>query len=363
MAQRATGDGRGPEGPAPGRPPATARPGLRLAGVAVVAVLLVVAVLALRAQFDAVGGLGGLPGPGIVAVALVANVVGNLLLADAWRAILAATGLRLPLGVAGRVWTVSQFARYSVGAAQVPGRAVAGRRHGIGAAAGALTALVEIAWGTSLTAVVALATAPAWLPGSGDLGWVAATAVVPAAVVVVGLVAPQQLLTGLGRLAATRPLRRLGGGRLAGGLGRVTIDRRTAAAVSGRFALVVLTRVVAVVALATAVGADPVADGPRLAGAWALGQVLGQLAVVVPGGLGVREGITLAVAAPALGVAGAALLAALVRLAEIGAEFLTFGLVRLLPAGGAAPDGGRGPGTPSPTAAEPPSPPRRRRSR
>lgn len=319
-----------------GRP---ARPWRRLLGAAVVVVLLVVAVVALRAQFDAVGGLGGLPGPGIVAVALAANVVGNVLLADAWRAILAATGLRLSLGVAGRVWTVSQFARYSVGAAQVPGRALAGRRHGVGAASGALTALVEIAWGTSLTAVVALATAPWWLPGSGGLWWVAATAALPAAVVVAGLVAPQRLLAGLGRLAATGPLRRMGGGRLAGGLDRVTIDRRTAAAVSGRFALVVLTRVVAVVTLATAVGADPAADGPRLAGAWALGQVLGQLAVVVPGGLGVREGVTLAVAAPALGVGGAALLAALVRLAEIGAELLTFGLVRLLPAEDAAGSG------------------------
>lgn len=316
-----------------------ARPWRRLLGAAVVVVLLVVAVVALRAQFDAVGGLGGLPGPGIVAVALAANVVGNVLLADAWRAILAATGLRLSLGVAGRVWTVSQFARYSVGAAQVPGRALAGRRHGVGAASGALTALVEIAWGTSLTAVVALATAPWWLPGSGGLWWVAATAALPAAVVVAGLVAPQRLLAGLGRLAATGPLRRMGGGRLAGGLDRVTIDRRTAAAVSGRFALVVLTRVVAVVTLATAVGADPAADGPRLAGAWALGQVLGQLAVVVPGGLGVREGVTLVVAAPALGVGGAALLAALVRLAEIGAELLTFGLVRLLPAEDAAGSG------------------------
>lgn len=321
---------------AQGRADGAGRPGRRLLGAVLVAALLVVAVVALRAQFDAVGGLGGLPGPGVVALALVANVVGNLLLADAWRAILAVTGVRLSLGVAGRVWTVSQFARYSIGAAQVPGRAVAGRRHGVGAAAGALTALVEIAWGTSLTAVVALVTAPAWLPGRGDLWWVAATAVVPAAVVVAGLVAPRELLEALGRLAGWAPLRRLGGGRLAGGLDRVLIDRRTAAAVSGRFALVVLSRIVAVVALATSVGADPVVDGPRLAGAWALGQVLGQLAIVVPGGLGVREGVTVAVTAPVLGVGAAALLAALVRLVEIGAELLTFGLVRLLPEPAAA---------------------------
>lgn len=307
--------------------------GGRVVGAAVVAALLAVAVLVLRERLDAVGGLGGLPGPGVLAVAVAANILGNALLADAWRALVATTGVRLRAGAAARIWTVSQFARYTIGAAQVPGRALAGRRHGVGVGAGALTALVETAWLTSLTAVVALATAPAWLPGAEDLRGAALLAVVPAVVVLAGLVAPGRVLCALATLAGRGVLARLGGARLAEGLGRVDLDRRTAAGVTARFAVVVACRVVAVLALSTAVGASVPGDVPRLAGAWALGQVAGQLAVVVPGGLGVREGVTLALAAPALGVEAAALLAALIRLVEIVAEFLTFALARLLPGG------------------------------
>lgn len=289
----------------------------RVLGAALLAGLLVVAVVALRGRVAAVDRAGGLPGPGVSALAVAATLAGNALLADAWRALVAATGVRLPWATAARVWTSSQLARYALGAAQVPGRVLAGRAHGVPALAGTLTTLVEIAWGLSLTAVVVLATAPAWLPAGGRLRWVALAASVPAAVVVAGLVAPGPLLAGLARL-----LRREA----------VAVPRRLVFGVTLRYAAVIALRSAVAVALAAAVGADPARDWPAVVGAWALGQVAGQLAVFAPGGIGVREGATAVVLGPLLGVEAALLLVALVRLTELAAELLAFCVTRLPPA-------------------------------
>lgn len=302
----------------------------RLVGAGVLLVVLVGAVLALRGRVAGVGGAGALPGPGTSLLVVGLNAAGNLLLVDGWRALVAASGTRLSLGTAARVWTSSQLARYTIGAAQVPGRALAGRRVGVGAAAGTLTTLVEIAWGTSLTAVLVLATAPAWLPGAQGLGWVAATAVLPTGVIVAGLIAPRRLLRGLARGLDVGPLRRLGGGRLSAGLGRVRVDRALAAGVTARYAAVIALRVAATLALFAAVGGDLRADGVRVAGAWAIGQVVGQVAVFAPGGLGPREGATALVLTPAIGIEAALLLVALVRLGELVAELACFGIARLV---------------------------------
>jgi glycosyltransferase 2 family protein len=290
---------------------------MRPLGLIVLVAVLVGAVLALRGRAAEVGGAGGLPGPRTSMLAVVASLAGNLVLIDAWRALVAAAGPRLAFAAAARVWTSSQLARYTIGAAQVPGRVLAGRAHGVGTALGTLTTLVEIAWGMSLTAVVVLATAPAWLPADGSLDWVAIAAVVPAAAVVAGLIAPQRMLQ-----AVARPLRRFGAPT-------AQVDRRLAAAVAARYAAVIALRVVVAVALYAAVGGDA-HDWPAVAGAWALGQLAGQLAVFAPGGLGVREGATALVLAPAIGPAAALLLVALIRLAELVAELATFALARVL---------------------------------
>jgi glycosyltransferase 2 family protein len=289
-------------------------------GLAVLVAVLVGAVVALRGQVAGVSEAGGLPGPGTSVLAVAASVAGNLLLVDAWRALVAAAGPRLDFTAAARVWTASQLARYTIGAAQVPGRALAGRAHGIGAVVGTLTTLVEIAWGSSLTAVLVLATAPTWLPADGSLDWMAFAAVAPAVVLAAGLVAPQKVLTAVARL-----MRRLGVGRLTA----VRVDRQLAVGVTVRYAVVVALRVVVAVALYRTVGGD-VGEWPAVAGAWALGQLAGQLAIFAPGGLGVREGATALVLAPAIGPAAALLLVALIRLAELVAELLTFGLAQTL---------------------------------
>lgn len=258
------------------------------------------------------------------AVVVGANLLGNCLLIDAWRRLVGAVGPWLPFRAAARVWTLSQLARYTIGAAQVAGRALAGRSYGVGASAGALTTLVEIAWGMSLTAAVVLGTAPWWLPGANDLRWVALLAAVPTAIVIGGLVAPERLLGGVARLFRAPFLRRVGGQRLTAGLAGIRVDRRLTAGVTIRYLAVIGLRIVAALALLAPVGGGLGQDGLRTAGAWALGQVVGALAVFAPGGLGPREGATALVMAPAVGVEGALLFVALLRLGEVVAELIGF---------------------------------------
>jgi len=303
--------------------------------MAALVVVLTAAVLALRGRVAGVAGAGGLPGPAVATLVVGANLLGNCLLIDAWRRLVGAVGPTLRFPAAARVWTVSQLARYTVGAAQVAGRAVAGRSHGVGASAGALTTLVEIAWGMSLTAAVVLGTAPWWLPGADDLRWAAVLAVVPTAVVVMGLIAPQRLLDVLAGVLRAAPLRRIGGDRITAAIGSVRVDRRLAAGVTVRYVGVIGFRIVAALALLGSVGGDIRRDGLRTAGAWALGQVVGAVAVFAPGGLGPREGATALLLAPAVGLEGALLFVALLRLGEVVAELLGFLAARL----GGAPAG------------------------
>src|SRR5680860_1830991 len=143
--------------------------------------LLALAGLVLRDRMDAVGRAGGLPGPLAVATAVVVYLVANAVLAEAWRRVVGLVGTDLHRRDAAWVWAASQLGRYAVGPAQVAGRAVLARRYGLSMTAGAVTALAELAWLISLTAVLAVATVPFWLPGAGDLTWLAAVAVVPAA--------------------------------------------------------------------------------------------------------------------------------------------------------------------------------------
>lgn len=314
------------------RPPRPRWPGPRgWLGALLVGAVLAGAVLALRSRLGLAGGSGGLPSPGVCAAVVAVNLAGNLLLADAWRALVRTTGPALSLATAARVWTVSQLARYTIGAAQVPGRALAGRRHGVAAGAGVLTTLAEVAWGTSVTAALLLATAPAWLPAGGALDAVALAAVAPVAVLGAGLVAPGATLALLARTLDLPVLRRLGGGRMAAGLQRVAVTRGLALGITARHLVVVSLRVLGVLLLCAALGGDVAADWPRVAGAWALGQVAGQLAIFVPGGLGVRESAIVLVLTPSLGLQRAVALAALVRLAELVAELVAFAAVSLLP--------------------------------
>ncbi len=302
--------------------------------------------LALRGRVAAVGGLPGfLPGVVPFAAAVALNTLANGVVVTAWRAALAAAGTPLEARAAARVWSVSQLARYTVGAAQIGGREVAGRRCGLPAWAGATTALVEICWSGAVTAAIALATAPWWLPGAAGLAWLAWAAALPVAVLLVGLarpdLPPRLAAAVLGRLRRAAPttgqpqleqLRRATPTtgqpqleqlpRAAPTTGQPQLGRAAAARITGLYLLNSVLRVSAFLALFAAVGGTLPGEGLRAAGALALGQLVGWLAVFAPGGLGPREGATALAAAPATGPTAALVLVAATRLAELAAEAL-----------------------------------------
>lgn len=296
----------------------------RVAGWAASLAVLLAAALALRGRMGAVGEAGGLPGVGPSLVAVAANVLANGVLVQAWRRVLLAGGVALDVRVAAWVWGVSQLARYTVGAAQVGGRAVAGRPYGVTAPAGALTTLVEIAWQTSITALLTLATLPWWLPGAQGLTWLALAAVLPALVLVAGLARPRALLGAIARAFASAPLRRVTRGRVHDALEKVQVGHVEALQLTVLYALNTALRLVGFLVLFAAVGGVVAEHGLRAVGAYALGQLVGRLAVFAPGGLGPREGATALVVAPAIGGGPALVLVAAVRLLEMVGEALFF---------------------------------------
>lgn len=301
----------------------------RWAGWALSAVLLAAVALALRGRWEAVGEAGGLPGLGPSTLAVLAYVVANLVLALAWRDVVRAAGAVIGVRDALWVWAASQLARYTVGAAQIGGRAVLGRRYGLTLTTGAVTALVEVGWQSSLTAALALGTFPWWLPGAEDLTWLAWSGALPAGILLVGLVRPRALLRWLAALLGWGPVRRMTGGRLDAVADRVALGRLDALRITGRYALNSGLRLVGFLLIFAAVGGDLGRDGLRAVGAYAVGQLVGRLAVFAPGGLGPREGATALVIAPALGGGPALVLVAATRLLEVVGELVFLGLARL----------------------------------
>lgn len=311
-------------------PPHAARLRARRAGgwIASVAVLVAVA-LALRGRWTEASAAGGLPGPAPVAAAVLLNVAANAVLVQAWRRVLDMAATPLAFRPAAWVWSTSQFARYTVGGAQVAGRAVVGRRYGLGVTAGALTTLVEVAWQTAIAGALLLATLPWWLQ-TGSLRWLGVAAVLPAAALVVGTARPRWLLLPVARALYALPAvrRRLPG--LPAVSRRLPVTSRAAVRVTLLHVANTALRLGAFLVLFVAVGGDLASGGLRAIGADAAGQLLGRLAVFAPGGLGPREGATALVVAPAIGGGAALLLVAAVRLLEVVAELAFLALARLL---------------------------------
>jgi len=284
--------------------------------------MLAVAVVALRGRWDAVGDAGGLPGLGPSVAAVLIFAVANALLAATWRGVLQAAGSTIGLRAAMWVWAASQLARYSLSAAQVAGRAVLGRRYGLTRTAGAFSALVEIGWQTSISAVLVLGTLPWWLGAGPELTWLAWAGLLPAAVLLVGLVAPNRLLQGVATALGWGPLARLIRGRLSGLDTKLSLSRGRAARLTVRYAVNSALRLVGFLVLFSALGGDLSQDWLLAVGAASLGQLVGRLAVFAPGGLGPRESATALVVAQVIGGAPALMLVAATRLLELIAEFL-----------------------------------------
>lgn len=284
--------------------------------------LLGLAVLALRDQWHGVGEAGGLPAAGPSAAAAVCFLIANGVLAGTWRSVIRVAGGDIGWRPAIWVWAASQLARYSLGAAQVAGRAVLGRRYGLTLTAGGATALVEIGWQTSITAVLVLATLPWWLAPPTELTWLAWAGVLPAAVLLAGLLAPARLLAVLAAALRWGPLARQSRGKLGDKAAGLTLTRLDALRLTGLYAVNTALRLAGVLILYGAVGGLVARDWAVVVGAASLGQLVGRLAVFAPGGLGPREGATALALAPALGGGPALVLVAATRLLELVAELV-----------------------------------------
>lgn len=303
---------------------------LRLAAWVVTLALLALAVSVVTDRWEAVGDAGGLPGMVPAAFAVLCYAAGNALLAGNWRVIVEVAGSNLAWRTAAWVWAVSQLSRYTVTGAQVGGRALAGRPYGVPALAGALSTVVELAWMLSVTCAIVLATMPWWLPGAGDLRWLALAGVLPVAAILAALVHPSGVLAAATRLARVPLVDRVTKGRLRGLAERVRLDRTIVARLTLRYGLNTVLRHAAFLTLYAAVGGN-LADGALVAvGAYALGSLAGAIAVFAPGGLGVREGVSALVVAPVIGGGPALVLVAAVRLLEVVAELAFLALARLL---------------------------------
>ncbi|MGI9016283.1 MAG: lysylphosphatidylglycerol synthase domain-containing protein [Euzebya sp.] len=302
--------------------PAPALVALRWA--AYLAVLVVVA-LVLRDRFGTVGQSAfALPTWWSMAAAVGLFVVANEILVRAWLALVAMGGAHLDRPRGRWVWSSSQLTRYAMGMAQVASRAVVARRHGLRASAGAITTLLEVVWYSCVNGLVAVATIPWWLPDTG-LGWAAGFAALPGLVIVLALVSPRTFLQKTKWAGRLPLLRRVGSLASADDIG---VTRRDTAVLTLAYVGNFTIRLAGFLALYVGVG-GPTDQVLRVVGAFALGHLIGAVAVFAPGGLGPREGVTAVVLAPVIGAGPVLALVAVTRLLELVAELAYAAVARL----------------------------------
>lgn len=206
---------------------------------------------------------------------------------ESWRRILAGWSQRLTYGRAARIWLLVNLGRYVPGKVwSVAGLIVLAQRAGVEAwaAAASAFAIQAVGLGTAV-AVVAAAT-----PGAESPLRLGGAAIVAAATITV--------------LAWTRGGRALA--RLAGRAEQFRPLPLAAVAESAGLTLASwVTYGVAFWLLARGLGLPGTLPLPTATGVFALGYILGLLALFAPGGVGVREVVFIGLLTPALGSGGA----------------------------------------------------------
>jgi len=227
------------------------------------------------------------PHAGWLALSLLAVFLTYALQIESWRRILAGWGQRLPYGRAARIWLLVNLGRYIPGKVwSVAGLIVLAQRAGVEAwAAGASAfAIQAVGLGTAV-AVVAAA-----IPGTES----------PLRLGAAGIVA----VATIGVLAWAR-----GGGAVARLAGRAEPFRPLPLAAVAESAGLTLaswvTYGMAFSFLARGLGLPGTLSLPTATGVFALGYILGLLALFAPGGVGVREVVFIGLLTPALGTGGA----------------------------------------------------------
>lgn len=264
-----------------GRPPSVRRAVLRAAQVAIAGAILWFAADRLAEEWDRVRPLAADLTPDWAGVVGSAGVVfaTYALLVQSWRVLLSAWGDRLPFGVAVCIWSVSNLGRYVPGKLwSIGAMGVLAQRAGVSPVAATGSAvigtLVNLAASLIVVCVAGQGVVEALFPHLA--GWSGALPVAGVlGAILVPLVVP--LATGLfarltGRSAPTRrlPFRTLG----------VVVVANVASWLGYGLAFRWLCE-----ALTPSAGGDPLAYVAVFAGSY----LAGYLALVVPGGLGVRE--------------------------------------------------------------------------
>jgi uncharacterized membrane protein YbhN (UPF0104 family) len=230
--------------------------------------------------------------PGWMALAAFTVFATYAIQIESWRRVLAGWGQRLAYGRAARIWLIVNLGRYIPGKVwSVAGLIVLAQRAGVdGWAAGASAfAIQALGLGTAV-AVVAAATPTAESPFR-----LAAAAMV--AVATIGVLAWERGARWLAGLADWR-------GRAGSDLFRPL--PLTAVAEGAALTLASwLTYGLAFWLLARGLGLQGSLPLSTAAGVFALGYILGMLAVFAPGGVGVRELVFIGLLTPALGGGGA----------------------------------------------------------
>jgi len=222
-----------------------------------------------------------------------------------WRRILAGWAQHLPYGQAARVWLVVNLGRYIPGKVwSVAGLVVLAQRAGVEPwAAGASAVAIQAVGVATAVALVAAAT-----PGAASPVRLAAAALV--AIATIAFLAWER--------GARAVVRVLGGGAQFRPLPLVAVAEST-----GLSLLSWITYGVSFWLLARGLGLPDTLTLARAAGAFALGYILGLLALFAPGGVGVREVVLIGLLTPAIGAGGAVALSVasrvLLTLTEVAA--------------------------------------------
>jgi len=240
--------------------------------------------------------------PGYLAGAILAALATYLVLIDSWRRVLGGYGDALPFPVAARIWILSNFGKYLPGKLWIiAGMAVMAGKEGVRPAAAVTSAVIMQALALASGAAVG-AFAPGALAALGPWGGTGALGVAVASFLGLGLlISPRALGVVQGVLPAGAP----------------TLEPVRAPAL----ALGLVGNLLAWLGygLATRWLAEGLFAGAELpllvaAGAFAVSYLAGLLALVVPGGIGVRETIFTVLLAPYLGIRSAVALAIASRL-------------------------------------------------
>jgi len=259
----------------------------------------------------------------VAAAVIGLHVLGNGVLVAAWRDVVAIAGPRLSFVVAARSWSVSQIARFTTPAAQVGARMALARQHGVPLTIGAVSTLVEITWMFAFDPLLALATLPSWVAVAPELRWLSIASIVPAVAIMATIVAPDRTLALVRRALLLPGIRRVGA-RVADKAVDLHVPRVRSARLLAMYAVNTAIRLGGfLLVVAGLTGGHGV--GARAVGAYALGQIVGRLAIFAPGGVGPREGVTALVLAAGVGAAPALAVVTVTRVLEFAAEVVVLG--------------------------------------